>query len=102
MIFGTEVAILTSLFPEGERGRALGFLLSLYLQYIKGFNPQKTGLILISQPIVMAIFSPFAGKLSERIEPRIVASTGMMLTLTSLFLFTFLSEETSLKFIFGV
>ncbi|MDP1972008.1 MAG: hypothetical protein Q8J87_03480, partial [Sediminibacterium sp.] len=52
---------------------AVGFLLSLYLQYVKGFNPKHAGLVLISQPIIMAVFSPFAGKLSDKIEPRIVA-----------------------------
>ncbi len=78
---------------------AVGFLLSLYLQYIKGFNPQNTGLILVSQPLVMAFFSPFAGKLSDRIEPRLVASVGMTLTATGLALLTLLSETTSVEYI---
>ena len=53
---------------------ALTFLLSLYLQYIKGIPPQYAGSILIAQPIVMAVFSPLAGRLSDRIEPRLLAS----------------------------
>jgi EmrB/QacA subfamily drug resistance transporter len=56
---------------------AVTFLLSLYLQYLKGLSPQIAGLILVSQPIVMAICSPFAGRLSDKIEPRTVASIGM-------------------------
>jgi EmrB/QacA subfamily drug resistance transporter len=78
---------------------AVNFLLSLYLQYIKGISPQNTGLILVSQPIVMAIFSPFAGRLSDRFEPRIVASIGMALTVIGLLFLAFLSEKTSLEFI---
>ncbi|MFC2068834.1 MFS transporter [Chloroflexota bacterium] len=78
---------------------AVIFLLSLYLQYIKGFSPQIAGLILVAQPIVMAIFSPFAGKLSDRIEPRIVASIGMALTLVGLLSFAFLTEVTGVWFI---
>ncbi|RKY40547.1 MAG: MFS transporter, partial [Candidatus Omnitrophota bacterium] len=78
---------------------AVSFLLSLYLQYVKGLSPQDTGLILVSQPVVMAIFSPFAGRLSDRVEPRIIASAGMALTVASLLLFTFLNEETALKFV---
>jgi len=78
---------------------AVTFLLSLYLQYVKGLSPQNAGLILVSQPIVMAIFSPFAGRLSDRIEPRIVASMGMALTAVGLSLFTILSEKTALEFI---
>lgn len=78
---------------------AVTFLLSLYLQYIKGFNPQTAGLILIFQPVVMAFFSPFAGRLSDRIEPRVVASMGMALTAAGLFLLIFLSKKTTLEFI---
>ncbi|MEM2924517.1 MAG: MFS transporter [Methanocellales archaeon] len=78
---------------------AVSFLLSLYLQYIKGLNPQDAGVILVSQPAVQAIFSPLAGRLSDKIEPRIVASSGMALTAIGLFLFTFLSKETALEYI---
>ena len=78
---------------------AVAFLLSLYLQYIKGLSPQNAGLILVAAPVVQAIFSPLAGRLSDRIEPRILASVGMGLTATGLVLFTSLSEKTSLGFI---
>ena len=35
---------------------AVTFLLSLYLQYIRGFDPKTAGLILMTQPIMMAAF----------------------------------------------
>ena len=73
---------------------AVTFLLSLYLQYIKGFSPQKAGIILVAQPIVMAVFSPIYGRLSDKIEPRIVASVGMTLTTLGLFFFIFLTDKT--------
>jgi MFS family permease len=72
------------------------FLLSLYLQYIKGLGPQKAGIILLSQPLVMAIFSPFAGRLSDRIEPRVIATSGMSITCLGLLLFSFIGQDTSL------
>ena len=78
---------------------AVSFLLSLYLQYTKGFSPQNAGLALVSQPIIMTIFSPLAGRLSDRIEPRIVASTGMALTCAALYLLSFLNGETTLEYI---
>ncbi len=78
---------------------AVSLLLSLYLQYVKGLSPQNAGFILASQPVMMAIFSPFAGRLSDRIEPRIVASAGMAFTFISLSLFTFLNEKTALEFV---
>ena len=74
---------------------AVGFLLSFYLQYIKGYNPQTTGFILVSQPIIMAIFSPISGKLSDKTEPRIVASAGMVITTIGLFILIFLTTQTS-------
>jgi EmrB/QacA subfamily drug resistance transporter len=75
---------------------AVAFLLSLYLQSLKGLPPQKAGLVLIAQPIVMAVTSPLAGRLSDRVEPRIIASLGMALSAAGLFLFSFLRAETGL------
>jgi EmrB/QacA subfamily drug resistance transporter len=78
---------------------AVAFLLSLYLQYVKGFSPEHAGLILIAQPVMMVICSPIAGSLSDRIEPRIVASIGMALTTAGLVMLTFLDNVTSLQYI---
>jgi len=80
---------------------AVSFLVSLYLQYLKGFNPESAGLILVAMPAMQAIFSPLAGRLSDRIEPRLIASAGMALTTVGLVIFIFLNEETPLAFIIG-
>ncbi|MCK5433916.1 MAG: MFS transporter, partial [Dehalococcoidales bacterium] len=80
---------------------AITFLLSLYLQYLKGYTPGSAGLILVAMPAMQAFFSPLAGRLSDRIEPRLIASAGMALTTIGLVLFIFLNEETSLKLIIG-
>lgn len=61
-------------------GAPSAFLVSLYLQYVKGMTPAHAGAVLIAQPAMQAIVSPAAGWLSERIEPRIVASIGMAMT----------------------
>jgi len=73
---------------------AIAFLLSLYLQKIKDLSPQEAGLVLVAQPIVQAAFSPLAGWLSDRIEPRIVASAGMGFTALGLGLLVLLSPTT--------
>jgi MFS family permease len=78
---------------------AITFFLSLYLQYIKKLDPETAGEILVCQPVVMAICSPFAGRLSDRIEPRIVASMGMALGAAGLFLLTGLHANTTFEFI---
>ncbi|MFB3924943.1 MAG: MFS transporter [Syntrophales bacterium] len=78
---------------------AVGFLLSLYLQFMKGFSPFHSGLILASQPVMQSLFSPLAGRLSDRIEPRIIASSGMFLTFLSLLALVFLKSDTGLVYI---
>jgi len=75
---------------------AVTFLLSLYLQVVKALGPQAAGLVLIAQPLVMAACSPFAGRLSDRVQPRGVASAGMALTAVGLALLTALGPRTPL------
>ena len=77
------------------------FFLSFYLQYIKGFSPALAGTILVTQPVVQALFSSFAGRLSDRIEPGRIASVGMALTACGLFLLSLLSADTALAYLIG-
>ncbi|MCX7749604.1 MAG: MFS transporter [Clostridia bacterium] len=80
---------------------AVGYLLSLYLQYAKDFDSRMVGIILVVQPVVQVIFSPLAGKFSDKKKPQIIASMGMVLTTLGLFPLIFLSKDTSLLFIMG-
>ena len=78
---------------------AVAFFLSLYLQYIKGFSPEGAGALLLAQPAMQAIFSPFAGRLSDRVEPRIVASAGMALTVFGLAILSLLGQDSGLSMV---
>jgi EmrB/QacA subfamily drug resistance transporter len=80
---------------------AVSFLLSLYLQKVRGLSPQETGLVLVSQPSVQALFSPVAGRLSDRIEPRTVASIGMGLSFVGVGLLNFVDARTSICYVVG-
>jgi len=75
------------------------FFLSLYLQYVKGMGPQQAGTILIIQPIVQTIFSPFFGRLSDRIPAAYVATSGMAFCALGLAVATGLSAESPLSMI---
>ncbi len=75
------------------------FLVSLYLQFIKGLSPQMAGTVLMAQPVVMAILSPQAGRLSDRVQPRLLATTGMVITVAGVLLFSQLQTETPLSLI---
>lgn len=75
---------------------AVGFLVSLYLQFNRGLDPQTTGLVLLAQPVVQMIVSPVAGHLSDRIEPRVLATAGMAITTAGLGVLMLLSPGTPL------
>jgi len=77
-------------------GVPIVFLLSLYLQFVKGLDPQNSGLILAVQPIMMALFSPFAGRLSDKFRAEYVAAAGMGVTALGLGGFAFLNPGTEL------
>jgi EmrB/QacA subfamily drug resistance transporter len=78
---------------------AVAFLLSLYLQYVRGFDPRMAGIILITSPAVQAIFSPVFGRLSDRVEPRILASAGMAVTALGIGLLAFITQDISIIYI---
>ena len=62
-------------------------------------TPQGAGTVLIAQPIVMAAFSPLAGRLSDKIEPRVIASLGMGLTTAGLILLALIDHTTPRLFL---
>jgi EmrB/QacA subfamily drug resistance transporter len=81
---------------------AVTFFLSLYLQYTKAMTPQQAGLVLVAQPVVMALLSPLVGTLSDRIEPRLIASGGMAVTVIGLLLLLLLGPTTSVVLIVAI
>jgi EmrB/QacA subfamily drug resistance transporter len=78
---------------------AVTFLLSLYLQYIKGFSPQTAGLALLPASVLMTIFTPISGRISDKVEPRLVATVGMALNCVTVILLVFLNNDTAVWFI---
>lgn len=81
---------------------AISYSISIYLQVIKGLPSGKAGLILIAMPATQALFSPFAGSLSDRIRPSVPASTGMGICAAALLLFSRVGEGTHIAYIIAV
>jgi len=75
---------------------AISYLLSIYLQVVAGYTSQIAGIILITQPVVMAILTPKMGKLSDKIQPYKLASVGMGFCAAALFVLAFLQIKTPL------
>ncbi|MBN1368149.1 MAG: MFS transporter [Dehalococcoidales bacterium] len=78
---------------------AILMLLSLYLQYIKGFDPSYTGMLLLFQPAVQVVIAPLAGRLSDKVRPQYISSAGMVLTTIGLGMFAMLNSNTSIIYI---
>jgi predicted MFS family arabinose efflux permease len=78
---------------------AIPFIVSLYLQYIRGFTPQNAGFVLLSQAIMQAAFSPLAGRISDKIQPRIMVSGGLVIVLVGLLLLFRTLENPALLFL---
>jgi EmrB/QacA subfamily drug resistance transporter len=80
---------------------AVAFLLSLYLQYIKALSPEAAGGVILAMPAVQAVFSPFTGRLSDKVEPRLLASLGMFLCACGLLMLVFIGEDTAIGYVIG-
>jgi Na+/melibiose symporter-like transporter len=78
---------------------AVAFMMSLYLQYIRGFTSQKAGLILIVQACIQCLISLYAGRLSDRLNPSALATSGMAVIVVGLAGLIFVSPQTSLSVI---
>ena len=78
---------------------AVTTILNYHLQYIKGFDSQTAGIILLAAPLCQVVLAPIAGRLSDKYVPQVLAAIGMGLGTVSLALFSFLGETTSLEFL---
>lgn len=78
---------------------AVSFILSLYLQYVKGYQPQQAGLVLIAQPILMMLVSTVSGRLSDKYDSRILSSWGMSIIVIGLLMMIFVDQNTHISYL---
>ncbi|BEU86740.1 MFS transporter [Selenomonas sp. TAMA-11512] len=86
-LFSSRIFLFSNLaaFMNYAATYASAFMMSLCLQIVYGFDAKTAGFVLLSQPILMAAFSPIAGRLSDKYPPRWIASAGMGVTTVGLF-----------------
>lgn len=77
------------------------FLFSLYLQYIQGLSPIQAGRIMVLQAVMMAILAPISGRLSDKYEPRMIATTGCLIMFCAFASLQGIDTDTSLYLIAG-
>ena len=69
-------------------------LTAVFLQIVQGLSAQQAGLVLLAQPVLMAVLSPFTGRLSDRVGSRVLATLGMVLVAGGMLQLSFVSTST--------
>ena len=72
---------------------AISVLTAIHLQIVQGRSASATGLLILSQPLIMAALSPFSGRLSDRIGSRVLATGGMVAIATGMVLLGLMPEQ---------
>ncbi|MDE2444139.1 MFS transporter [Methanocorpusculum petauri] len=75
------------------------FFVSLYLQSVGHLTADQAGMIIFFQPLIQAVMTPIAGKLSDRIDPRYIVTVGMLLSAVGVLLLAGLGLATELHYI---
>ncbi|MCQ2544935.1 MAG: MFS transporter [Clostridia bacterium] len=78
---------------------AIGYLTSIYLQVALGYDSQTAGIIMIAQPLVMAVLTPKIGRISDKRSPFKLSSLGMGFCALGTLFFVFVRTDTSLVYI---
>lgn len=77
------------------------YLLSLYLQSARDCSARQAGFLLAAQTVVMAVFSPLSGRLSDKLSAHKLSAIGMGICAVSLGMLSFLTQTSSIWYILG-
>ncbi|MDQ0206842.1 MDR family MFS transporter [Alkalicoccobacillus murimartini] len=70
-------------------------LLPMYVQSIRGISPLDSGLLMLPGALLMGVMSPITGKLFDKYGARVLAITGLSITILTSFMFSRLTMETT-------
>ena len=70
------------------------YLVPLFLQTLQHFTPTNSGLLMLPAGMAMAALFPFAGAMSDRVEPRFVIIAGLVLFAVSSWLMRLVDFDT--------
>lgn len=83
---------MLALFLNYAASFCVAFFLSRYLQEIGAMTPTEAGLFLAIQPMMQVIFTLICGKLSDKMDKRILPTAGLTILSLGLVLLMFLDE----------
>ncbi|WP_419175650.1 MFS transporter [Desulfosediminicola sp.] len=76
-------------------------LIPFFLKLVRVFEPSEIGLIMMAVPVSLVIVSPFSGWLYDRLgSARVISTTGLLLSCSSVFLLSRVSADTSSSTLF--
>lgn len=70
-------SVTAALFMYGSQ-YGIVLMMSLYLQYNRGLSPTEAGQLMMLQALMMTVCAPIAGRLSDTLGRRILATTGSL------------------------
>lgn len=85
-----------SLFFITSTQSAIGVLLPFYLQNLMAFTPTQMGWIIIGSSVVIILFAPLAGWLSDRFGSRLLCSVGAAIIVGGQYLIASFTLQSSL------
>ena len=83
-------------FFQGLASFAVLFLVIMYLQGPRGMSPWNASLLLIPAYVVGGLVAPYAGRLSDRLGARVIASAGLLMNAGGIVVYASLGLTTSL------
>lgn len=79
---------------------SIGFLMPFYLQGVLRFSPSKVGIITIANSVMIVLFAPVAGWLSDRLGSRLLCTMGAaMIAAAQAAIGTLSSQATPLRIV---
>jgi EmrB/QacA subfamily drug resistance transporter len=73
---------------------AVFFFVALYMQNILGYSPLEAGVRFLPSTLLIIVTAPIAGRLADRIGPRRLIVTGLLLIAVSLYIETHITVDT--------
>lgn len=77
----------------------VAFLLSLYLQFGRGMTEAQAGVVLVIQPAIQCLLSPWCGRLADRYPAHVLSGLGAGLITVGLGLAALLTETSGLSLV---
>ncbi len=92
-------ASMFAAFFQAIASYAVLFLVIMYLQGPRGLTPWDASILLVPAYILSSFVAPVAGKLSDGVGARVVASIGLLLQAAGIFIYSTLSLDTPLEYV---